>query len=286
MQNLLQHCWDFCRMGQKTTPKSWPYFCQFLTDFQNSFTWRFCSRFAVNWLLRIPPHLAYGREFDVQFFGPPSVFTQLMEFLCLHWTSLCGSCDAALCYHYCCNLSCICCHHRQLSIDVVFIIVCVISGQYLPAWSVIRTSILITRTPTLRQSWFNVTNRDTLTSLRGCVQSDWVTSLQCGLLLLLLLLCSVHYVPSVRWCCWLGGRKGIRPVKTEWWGASMVICLERGADLHMSQLLPLPLTVSCSSKIQIGFTFLVPAHPGSPGQRAIKLVCVCVCVCVCVLCSV
>ena len=58
----------------------------------------------------------------------------------------------------------------------------------------------------------------------------------------------------------------------------MVICLERGADLHMAQLMPLPLTVSCSSKIQIGFTFLVPAHPGSPGQRAVKRVCVCVCV--------
>jgi len=41
--------------------------------------------------------------------------------------------------------------------------------------------------------------------------------------------------------------------------------------------MPLPLTVSCSSKIQIGFTFLVLAHPGSPGQRAIKRVCVCVC---------
>jgi len=58
----------------------------------------------------------------------------------------------------------------------------------------------------------------------------------------------------------------------------MVICLERGADLHMAQLVPLPLTVSCLSKIQIGFTFLVPAHPGSPGQRAVKRVCVCVCV--------
>jgi len=37
-------------------------------------------------------------------------------------------------------------------------------------------------------------------------------------------------------------------------------------------------TVSCFSKIQIGFTFLVPAHPGCPGQRAVKRVCVCVCV--------
>ena len=52
----------------------------------------------------------------------------------------------------------------------------------------------------------------------------------------------------------------------------MVICLERGAHLHMAQLMPLPLTVSCFSKIQIGFTFLVPAHLGSPGQRAVKWV--------------
>ena len=55
----------------------------------------------------------------------------------------------------------------------------------------------------------------------------------------------------------------------------MVVCMERDADLHMAQLMPLPLTVSSSSKIQIGFTFLVPAHPGSLGKRA---VCVCVCV--------
>ena len=46
----------------------------------------------------------------------------------------------------------------------------------------------------------------------------------------------------------------------------MVICLERDADLHMAQLMPLPLTVACFSKIQIGFTFLVPAHLGSPGK--------------------
>ena len=56
----------------------------------------------------------------------------------------------------------------------------------------------------------------------------------------------------------------------EWWGAGMVICLERDADLHMAQLMPLPLTASCSSKIQIGFIFLVPAYPGSPGKKAVK----------------
>jgi len=60
----------------------------------------------------------------------------------------------------------------------------------------------------------------------------------------------------------LGGRKGIRPVKTESLGAGVVVCLERGADLHMAQLMPLPLTVSRFSEIQIGFTFLVPAYQG------------------------
>jgi len=63
--------------------------------------------------------------------------------------------------------------------------------------------------------------------------------------------------------------------KTECWGACVVVCLEQGADLHMSQVMPLPLTVSCFSKIRIGFTFLVPAHLGSPGKRAIKRVCAC-----------
>jgi len=69
----------------------------------------------------------------------------------------------------------------------------------------------------------------------------------------------------------VGGRKGIRPLKTEWWGVG------GGADLHVAQLMPLPLTVSCFSKIQIGSTFLVPAHLGSPGKRAVKRERVCVC---------
>ena len=79
---------------------------------------------------------------------------------------------------------------------------------------------------------------------------------------------------------WAAGRAShaVRPVKTEWWGAGMVICLERDADLHMAQLMPLPLTVSCYSKIQISFTFLVPSHLVSPGQRAVKQVCVSVCI--------
>ena len=73
----------------------------------------------------------------------------------------------------------------------------------------------------------------------------------------------------------LVGRQEGHPTckELEWWGAPhMVICLERDADLHMAQLMPLPLTVSCFSKIQIGFTLLVPAHPGSPGKRAVKWV--------------
>ena len=51
----------------------------------------------------------------------------------------------------------------------------------------------------------------------------------------------------------------------------MVICLERDADLHAAQLMPLSLTVSCFSKIQIGFTFLVPAHPGDPGKGPLNV---------------
>jgi len=69
----------------------------------------------------------------------------------------------------------------------------------------------------------------------------------------------------------LGGRKGIRPVKTEWWGAGMVICLERGADLHMAQLMALPLTISCFSKNPDWFYLF-----GTGSQTAVKRVCVCI----------
>ena len=95
-----------------------------------------------------------------------------------------------------------------------------------------------------------------------------------------------HFLlPSVLWRCWLGSRKGIRPVKNWVVGCWRGICLELGADLHAAQLMPLPLTISCFIKIQTGFTFLVPAHLGSPGQRAVKWVCVLHCysvgLCVC-----
>jgi len=64
--------------------------------------------------------------------------------------------------------------------------------------------------------------------------------------------------------------------KTEWWGAGMVICLEQGADLHMAQLMPLPLTVSCFSKIQIGLPFWYRLTRVVPDKGPLN-VCVCVC---------
>jgi len=74
----------------------------------------------------------------------------------------------------------------------------------------------------------------------------------------------------------LVGRQEGHPAckKLEWWGAGVVICLERGADLHMAQLMPLPLAVCCFSKIQIGFTSLVLAHLGSLGKGPLNG-CVC-----------
>jgi len=55
----------------------------------------------------------------------------------------------------------------------------------------------------------------------------------------------------------LVGRQKEHPAckKTKWWGAGMVICLEQGADLHMAQLMPLTLTASCFSKIQMVLPF-------------------------------
>ena len=61
---------------------------------------------------------------------------------------------------------------------------------------------------------------------------------------------------------WAAGRASVCKKTFKWWGAGKVICLEQVADLYMFQLMPLPLTVSCFSKIQIGFTFLVLAHLG------------------------
>jgi len=63
--------------------------------------------------------------------------------------------------------------------------------------------------------------------------------------------------------------------KLEWWGTGLVICLERDADLHMAQLLPLPLTVSCFSKIQIGLPFWYRLTQVVPEKGPLN-VCVCV----------
>jgi len=117
--------------------------------------------------------------------------------------------------------------------------------------------------------------------------------------------CIYMHTPYLLWHRWFGDRKGIRPVKN-WvvgcWhgylsgarctasemtytvssGALNSTPIQSNADLHMAQLMPLPLNVSCFSKIQIGFTFLVPAHLGSPGRRALNG-CVCACVHACVV---
>ena len=131
--------------------------------------------------------------------------------------------------------------------------------------------------------WILIMVSVTVLNLLLCVFSEnckgfpvWLTGSQRINFITIFVVCCI--LPSVLWRCWLGDRKGIRPVKKqEWCGAGVVVCLEQGADLHMAQLMPLPLTVSCFSEIQIGFNFLVPAHLGSPRKRAVKRVCVCVC---------
>jgi len=68
----------------------------------------------------------------------------------------------------------------------------------------------------------------------------------------------------------LVGRQERHPAckKTEWWGTGMVICLEQGADLHIAQLMPLPLTVSCFSIICL--TAFCPRLPRWAGTRKVK----------------
>ena len=76
----------------------------------------------------------------------------------------------------------------------------------------------------------------------------------------------------------VGRQEGHPACKNLSGGVLVRLSVWREVQTCMVQLMPLLLTVSCFSKIQIGFTFLVPAHPGSPGKRAVKRVCVCVCV--------
>ena len=56
--------------------------------------------------------------------------------------------------------------------------------------------------------------------------------------------------------CWLGGKKGIQPVKN-WVVGCWRGCLGWGADLHIAQQMPLPLIISCSSKSRLVLPFLV-----------------------------
>ena len=81
--------------------------------------------------------------------------------------------------------------------------------------------------------------------------------------------------PSVLWRCWLGGKKGIWPVKTEWWDAGMVICLWRGVDLHMAQLMPLPLTISCACKSRLVLPFWYGLTRVIPDKRPLNSCCCC-----------
>jgi len=87
---------------------------------------------------------------------------------------------------------------------------------------------------------------------------------------------SLQCFDAVSW-----SRKGIRPVKNLSGGVLVWLSVWseiQTCNLAYGQLMPLPLTISCFSKTQIGFTFLVPAHPGSPGKRAVRLNgCACVC---------
>jgi len=89
----------------------------------------------------------------------------------------------------------------------------------------------------------------------------------------------VFVIPSVLWRRWLGGRKVIRPVKTEWWGAGVVICLERDADLHMAQLMPLPLTVSCFRLVLPFWSRLTWVGPEKGPLNRCVYVCICCCEC-------
>jgi len=71
---------------------------------------------------------------------------------------------------------------------------------------------------------------------------------------------------------WVRGRKGIRPVKTEWWDAGVVICLGRGTDLHMAKLMPLPLTIFCcnKSRLVLPFWYWLTRVVPDRVQRAVK----------------
>jgi len=94
------------------------------------------------------------------------------------------------------------------------------------------------------------------------------------------------FVPSVLWCCWLTGRKGIQPVKN-WVVGCWHGCLGWGADLHIAKQMPLPLTISCSSKctlvlpfLVLPFWYLLTRVVPDKFQKSSKTICACVCMCI------
>jgi len=148
--------------------------------------------------------------------------------------------------------------------------------QAIKAWYSATSYITPKKIKTQKQTWNDSTFKSQITRGKRTVAVCWSEYFRyCNKSVRLRKrLNCVSELLSVLWRYLLGGRNGIRPVK-KWVVGCWRGCLERDADLHMAQLMPLPRTVSCFSKIQIGFTFLVPAYPGSPGKRAFNG-CVCV----------
>jgi len=113
-----------------------------------------------------------------------------------------------------------------------------------------------------------------LVTLRDVLMIDWVLSV----FLIHTFVC--NHMPWVFWRCWLSGRNGIQPVKNEWWGAGVGICLGWGADLPLVQLMPLhPLSLaSVKSRLDLVLwyrvTWVVPAKGPLNG-------CCCCCCCCC-----
>jgi len=81
------------------------------------------------------------------------------------------------------------------------------------------------------------------------------------------MICSL---PSVLWCCWLGGRKSIRPVKKWVVGCCSGYLSGWDVDLHIIQLMPLPPIISHFIKIQNGSAFLVLSYSGCPGKSPLN----------------
>jgi len=68
----------------------------------------------------------------------------------------------------------------------------------------------------------------------------------------------------VLWHCWLGGRKGIRPVRKWGWWRWALVSPDGVAPSWMVCLLIFPCTIKSRSSV------LAPAHPSGPGKRAVK----------------